>query len=271
MTAAAAAPDMAAVGGLHVESVGAGPPLVLLHGWAMHGGMFASLLPGLASRHCVHVVDLPGHGLSAPLDPTTLDDMVSAVAAHFGRVSEPLTVLGWSLGGTVALRWAVRMPERLAGLVLVGTTPRFVADPGWPQAMAPETLQRFGDELAVSYRLTLQRFLALQVQGSAEGRSTLAELRRQLFARGEPAPAAIASALAILAAADLRADASRIRMPALVIAGEHDRLTPPAAAAWLARALPDARLVEIPGAGHAPFLSHRAAFECALDGFLNAA
>ena len=195
----------------------------------------------------------------------------TSVAAHFAAAGEPLDVLGWSLGGTVALRWARRMPERLARLVLVGVTPRFVADPGWPHAMAPETLQRFGDELAVAYRLTLQRFLALQVQGSAEGRSTLAELRRQLFVHGEPDPAAIAAALAILATADLRADAALVRMPTLVVAGEHDRLTPPAAAAWLARTLPNGQLVEIPGAGHAPFLSHRQAFEATLEGFLDAA
>ena len=242
----------------------------------MHGGLFASLLPRLALRHRVHVVDLPGHGHSAPLEPATLepatlDDMVDAIAAHFASESEPLSVLGWSLGGTVALRWARRMPERMARLVLVGVTPRFVAGSGWPQAMAPETLQRFGDELSVACRLTLQRFLTLQVQGSAEGRSTLAELRRQLFARGEPEPAAIASSLAILAAADLRADAALIRTPSLLIAGEHDRLTPPAAAAWLAQALPNGQLLEIPGAGHAPFLSHRESFEAALEGFLDAA
>jgi len=48
--------------GLHVESTGEGPPLVLLHGWAMHGGLFAPLVPALARRYRVSVVDLPGHG-----------------------------------------------------------------------------------------------------------------------------------------------------------------------------------------------------------------
>ena len=64
---------------LHVESVGAGAPLVLLHGWALHGGIFAPLLPELSMRYRVHVIDLPGHGHSAPLLPYTLDSVTDAL------------------------------------------------------------------------------------------------------------------------------------------------------------------------------------------------
>ncbi len=64
---------------LHVESVGAGPPLVLLHGFALHGGLFAPVVPQLARTHRVHVVDLPGHGHSAG-GAASLDEMTSAVA-----------------------------------------------------------------------------------------------------------------------------------------------------------------------------------------------
>jgi pimeloyl-[acyl-carrier protein] methyl ester esterase len=55
----------AARGRLHVEVVGDGPPLVLLHGWAMHGGVFAPLVDALRGRYALHLVDLPGHGRSA--------------------------------------------------------------------------------------------------------------------------------------------------------------------------------------------------------------
>ena len=254
---------------LHVESTGAGPPLVLLHGWAMHSGLWGPLAATLAPRFRVHAVDLPGHGHSAPVAPFTLDTVTAAVAAAFDSTREPLTVVGWSLGGTVALHWARAAPERIARLVLVATTPSFVARDDRPHAMAGETLARFGDELSASYRLTLQRFLSLQLAGSADGRAALATLRRELFARGEPAPAALAAALAALAAADLRAELSAIAQPALVVAGERDTLAPAAAGAWLAAALPNARYVMIPGAGHVPFLSHPAAFADALDGFLD--
>ena len=255
---------------VHVESVGAGPPLVLLHGWGLHAGFFSPLLPALARRYRVHAVDLPGHGRSARVVPCTLDAMVDAVAGPFASAPGPLAVLGWSLGGLVAMRWAARDPARVSRLVLVTTSPRFVAGPDWPHAMAAGTLARFGDELEVAWRPTLQRFLTLQVQGSEEGRSTLALMRHHLHARGDPSPDALHDALDVLASTDLRDEVPGIAVPALVIFGERDTLAPAAAGEWLARTLPHASSARIDGAAHAPFLSHRGAFDRALDGFLDA-
>jgi pimeloyl-[acyl-carrier protein] methyl ester esterase len=254
---------------VHVESVGVGAPLVLLHGWAMHGGMFAPILPSLASKHRVHVADLPGHGHSAPPASPTLDGVVAAVDAAFAHERAPLDVLGWSLGGAVALRWARLHPDRIQRLVLVATTPSFVARDGWPNAMQDETLPKFGDELRVAYRLTLQRFLTLQTQGSEGGRAALAALRHQLFARGEPSAAVLEQSLALVRGIDLRADAPSIRAPALVVSGDRDTLAPVEAGRWLAQALPDARFAPIAGAAHVPFLSHPRAFDAALSPFLD--
>jgi pimeloyl-[acyl-carrier protein] methyl ester esterase len=263
---------------VHVESAGMGPPLVLLHGWAMHGGLFAPILPTLAKRHRVHVVDLPGHGRSPALDSTgagTLDAIVAAIDAALHEIrpesDAPLDVLGWSLGGAVAMRWALEQPSRIARLVLVATTPSFIARENWPHAMRDDTLRKFGDELRTAYRLTLNRFLTLQTQGSDDGRTALAALRHELFARGEPAPAGLAQSLALLRAIDLRPDAAAIRAPTLVVTGDRDTLAPREAAAWLANAIPDARLVDIPGAAHVPFLSHRDAFVAAVTSFLDGA
>lgn len=253
---------------LHVESAGNGPPLVLLHGWAMHSGLWGGVPQQLAKRFRVHAVDLPGHGASSPPAACTFDGLTAAVSAGIEATGEPLTVVGWSLGGSLALHWARAEPARVGRLVLVATTPCFVARDGWPQAMSAATLARFGDELGAAYRPTLQRFLSLQLAGSEHGRAALATLRRELFARGDPPPAALAEALALLSAADLRADVPAIAQPALVVAGARDTLTPPAAAAWLAGAMPNARLVTIAGAGHVPFLSHPAEFAAAVDGFL---
>jgi pimeloyl-[acyl-carrier protein] methyl ester esterase len=262
---------------VHVESVGLGPPLVLLHGWGMHGGLFAPILPALATLHRVHVVDLPGHGHSplASTAPATLDAIVAAIDAALREIGPDsdasLDVLGWSLGGAVAMRWALAQPSRIARLVLVATTPSFIARENWPHAMRDDTLRRFGDELRTAYRLTLNRFLTLQTQGSDDGRAALAALRRELFARGEPTPAALAQSLALLRAIDLRADAAAIRAPTLVVTGDRDTLAPREAAAWLASAIPHARFVDIVGAAHVPFLSHRDAFLAAVLPFLDGA
>ena len=69
-------------GSLHVDVVGKGPPLVLLHGWAMHGGIFAPLVERLRDRCTLHVVDLPGHGNSRDCDvPLQLQSCVDAIAS----------------------------------------------------------------------------------------------------------------------------------------------------------------------------------------------
>ena len=265
MNARDRAPKMARADGVHVETAGAGSPLVLIHGFAMHGGVFAPLVPALAQRHRVHVVDLPGHGASAPVAPYDLAMLASALDRATEDEEQPLALLGWSLGGTVALEFARTRPARVRRVVLVATTPSFVARPDWPHAMAPATLARFGDELRVAYRATLLRFLTLQVQGSDEGRRTLAELRERLFARGDPDPRQLDAALSVLRDADLRPSLPGVRAPALVIGGARDALVPLAATKALAAALPNAAHRTIDGAAHAPFLSHPAAFAAALE------
>lgn len=255
---------------VHVESHGAGSPVVLLHGFALNAALFAPLLPSLSRAHRVHVVDIPGHGQSASIAPFDLPALAGAIDAAIDECHGPLVVLGWSLGGQIAMQWALMRPARVRRLVLVATTPSFVARDGWSHAMTLETLARFGDELRVSYRLTLQRFLALQVHGSDEGRATLAELRQRLFERGEPSPGALANALAVLRRTDLRAALLRIAAPTLVIGGDRDALVPLPATRALAAALPNATHVTIAGAAHAPFLSHRAAFLDALIPFVDA-
>jgi len=253
---------------LHVEAAGHGPPLVLLHGWAMHSGVWGGLPAALARRRRVHAVDLPGHGRSPATIPFATEAIVRSLDAAFADEPGPLTVLGWSLGGQLALAWALARPERVARLVLVGTTPRFVAADGWECAMSAQTLARFGDELHVAWRATVLRFLTLQMRGSEHGHAALASLRRDLFARGEPSRPLLREALALLAATDLRSGVRGVAQPALVVSGDRDALAPVAAGRWLADALPHGRFVAIEGAAHVPFLSHPGEFERALMSFI---
>ena len=260
---------------LHLESAGpvGARSLVMLHGWGMHSGLWLPFLPRLVERYRVHRLDLPGHGYSRTMEvPASLPSIVEAVdlATADAGVTGPLIVIGWSLGGQIALECARLHAERVGAMVLISTTPSFVQRPGWPHAMAEATLRQFGDELRVAYRPTLQRFVTLQVQGSEHARSALAALRSELFARGEPSPRELNASLELLAGTDLRAEVEAITQPALVIAGDRDALTPVAAAQWLATALPRATLAIVPGAAHAPFLSHPERVAAAIDAFVDA-
>ena len=236
-----------------IDSYGAGSPLLLIHGWGMHGGIWGGMVDALA-QHCrVMCADLPGHGASAPLPGFTLDRLVHGLSVQF---DEPLTVCGWSLGGQVALRWAALYPQQVSRLVLLASTPCFVRRADWPYALAADTLQEFAASLLANHAQTLKRFLALQVRGSENERELLADLRSRLFSRGEPDLGSLRDGLEILCNTDLRASLPQLRQPALVVAGERDTLTPLAASAYMAQMLPDARLASVAGAAHAPFLSH---------------
>ncbi len=96
----------------------------------------------------------------------------------------------------------------------------------------------------------------------------LAELHGSLFSHGEAHPKALVAGLATLKSSDLRSMLSMIRTPALVVAGQYDRVTLPAASRALAEALPDARYVEFRRAAHAPFLSHTGEFAALISRFL---
>jgi pimeloyl-[acyl-carrier protein] methyl ester esterase len=251
---------------LHVESTGSGKPLLLIHGWGMHGGVWSDVAQKLAFDFRVHSVDLPGFGASAPLPQTNLDSLVQALSQQF---SEPLNVCGWSLGGQVALHWAKREPAKVQRLVLVTSTPCFAEREDWLFGMAGEVLAKFAAELEQNHAATLRRFIALQLRGSENERELLGLLRERLFSRGEPDMGALRGGLETLRDADLRATLPEIGQPTLLIAGERDKLTPPEASYYLAQTMPSARVVEVMGAAHAPFLSHPDIFVEYVKSFLH--
>jgi pimeloyl-[acyl-carrier protein] methyl ester esterase len=251
---------------LHRESSGEGPDVALLHGWGLHGGVFASLASALASHHRVHVVDLPGHGHSAWSKSThDLEGLSRVVAAH---LPERCAVVGWSLGGLVAQRLALLFPERVSHLVLIATGAVGAKRRDYPHAADPTLLTGLGERLRKDWRATVLEFLNLEVRGDANPLEALRVLRQQVDSHGAANPAALAAYLDILRTTDLRASATAIRAPTLVIAGEHDRLTPPEGAKTLAGLIPGAQLLMVPRAAHAPFLSHRVLVEERITEFL---
>lgn len=247
---------------LYIEQAGHGPvPLVLIHGWAMHGGMFAPLVEALQSRCTMYVVDLPGHGHSRdcglPLE-------LRACAATIAAAVPPAMWLGWSLGGLVALTAALEWPAHVQGVAMLCATPKFVHSADWPHGNAAAMVRQLAADLETHYHATLERFMALEAMGSADPRAELRRLRAEAFARGEPKLRVLQEGIRVLETTDLRARLAQLALPNAWIAGRRDRLTHPAAMQWSAAAAAG-RYAEIAHAGHAPFFGHAEAVVAALD------
>ena len=247
--------------------------LVLLHGWGMNLRVWDALAESLARRFRVIAIDLPGHGRS------DWDGSAHTPAAQTFRVHEtlaPLTtryhLLGWSLGGQFALDLAAALPAGVERLILVATTPRFLAGPGWRFGVKEASLERLAAQLSADPAEAVRGFIRQQVRGLSK-RTTgrvLDRLTGALTDGGAAHPEALKWGLERLRQGDLRMQLSQVRAPTLVIAGQDDRITPPGASRALAAALPKGSYRQLRRAGHVPFLSNRDQFLAALDGFLRA-
>ena len=239
-----------------------GVPVVLLHGFPMDGTMWRPQIDVLGKEFRVVCGDARGHGRSGGGGAAiAFEWFVDDLLAVLDRLAIDSAVLvGLSMGGYTALRFAEREPSRVRALVLADT--KSAADGNEAKVKRAAGARK---ALAEGSRAFADGFLATAFAPGAAPK-TVAAARKVIAAMD---PRAIAAALVALAGrTDTTESLPKIRVPTLVIVGEKDALTPPADSRALAAAIPGARLVEIPGAGHFSNLQAPAAFNEALLAFL---
>lgn len=237
------------------------PPLdrgrlfLFVHDAGGNAGIWRPQLDGLGRQHSAVAVDLPAHGRSSGLDGLSDPAAYAAFLLAFveGLSLRPLVLVGSGLGGAVAVLLALRAPERLEGLVLIGTPPRFeVPDEvlaRWRDIVRGRRPQHFGNEAFSSHT-------DLEVMKQAWGEQVRTDPR---VALGD---------LEACRRFDGAAVAGRLAVPTLVLAGADDRLAPPADVRALADAVPGARFEIVERAGHHLALERPDAFEAGVLSFL---
>jgi pimeloyl-ACP methyl ester carboxylesterase len=193
---------------LYYEPHGAGRPLVLLHGGLGSGEMFGPVLPSLIDHHQVILVDLQGHGRTAdidrPIDVRLMADDVAALIEHLGL--EGADVVGYSLGGAVALQTALRHPETLRRLVACSAHVR-------RDAIYPDMLVQQGRVNAAAAEFMKQ--------------TPMYELYQRVAPRPEDFPRLLDKIGAAMAQDfDLSEDVRGLRVPMLVMAADADMAPP---------------------------------------------
>jgi len=257
-----------AVHGIRLAYVdeGSGPPVVLVHGFPLDHAMWDAQVEALKDRCRVIVPDLRGFGRSDVTEGTvTMEQFADDVAGLLDAlgVGEPVVLAGLSMGGYVAFQFFRRHRGRLRALVLCDT--RAGADTPQAAAVRRETaenvLREGPDSLAENMPDKLLAAATLR------DRPELGESLRRVIANSDPRGIAAAS-LGMAERPDVTAMLPEIDCPTLVVVGREDAISPPDEMRRIAAAIPGARLVEVPDAGHMSPMENPAAVNAALREFL---
>lgn len=254
---------------LAVRVFGAGPDLALIHGWGIGAGVWSPVIEALSARCRVHVVDLPGYGLSKQCGAGRHDSLSYLADAVIEQLPAGVTLAGWSLGGLIAMAALARHARHVGKLALIAATPSFMQRPDWPHGVPPHLVDVFETALNLTPGLLLRRFNA-QINQGDEHAKDLTRLTEQLTHDDTPDVAALKGGLGLLRNIDLRPVLPKINHPTLLIHGENDPLMKLAGAEATRAMFPNARLEVFKGASHIPFLSQPQHFAETLANFASA-
>jgi 3-oxoadipate enol-lactonase len=245
---------------------GSGPPVVLLHGFPLDHTMWDAQVEALEGDYRVIVPDLRGFGQSGVTEgKVTMQDFADDVAALLDAlgIDEPVVLVGLSMGGYVAFQFFRRHRARLRALVLCDT--RAVSDTSEAAAVRRETAAKvLRDGPAPLVKTMLPKLFG---PATVKDRPEVVESLQRVMAGTDPRAIAAASR-GMAERPDVTAMLPEIDCPTLVIVGSDDAISPPAEMRPIAAAIPGARFVEIPDAGHMTPLEDPSAVNAALVEFL---
>ena len=233
-----------------------GELLLFLHGAGSNGHTWHQQLAHLEPHHSAVAVDLPGHGRSGSTEGLPdLDAHVRFMTAFAEALPlRPFVLVGRALGGAVAIDFALAQPQRLRGLVVVATPPRFEMPQAsldtWHDVMRGRATQPFSPALF-------------------SPKVDMAVMRECFMEQVKTDPRVRYTDMLACNGVDFSARLGALRLPTLVITGRDDHFAPPAKAEDVCRRIPGATLAVIEDAGHMLTSEQPAAFNAALTTFVD--
>jgi pimeloyl-[acyl-carrier protein] methyl ester esterase len=222
------------------KTIGNGPSLVLLHGWAFNSDIFQSLIDKYKGNYRITVIDLPGHGRSNDIDGNIenwCDELIKLIP-------EQSILLGWSLGGLLSTYIASQI--EISKLILVAASPCLINNKNWHYGINIEVFNQFAINLKNDSTKSLKRFVSLQ----SKDKSQLQELYKSI----QKYPAsnnALNNGLEIIINSDLRDIYKDIAVPKTTILGSLDTLVPVKIKEWYETVGSQTFIIH---SGHLPFI-----------------
>jgi malonyl-CoA O-methyltransferase len=191
-------------------------PCLLIPGWSFDATIFEWLLPGLAQKFRVSTAQL-----ATFQDTVTKDRIIDEIARS---INEPTWLIGWSMGGNIAIEIAFRHPEKVLGLCLISTTPHFIESPDWLVGMHLTDFNKFRDGLLINADKTLRKFDLLQTRGDAQEKNLRHALQQYRMQQKAVVAEDLAFQLAMLGEFDQREILKKLTLPMYWCFGELDAL-----------------------------------------------
>jgi carboxylesterase BioH (pimeloyl-CoA synthesis) len=225
---------------LYSSTIGSGPDLVLLHGWGFNSELFNDLIDQYKNQYRITKIDLPGHGRSDNVDGG-LNEWCNEIIKILPN--NPI-LLGWSLGGLLAIKIATQI--KISELILVASTPNFVQNSDWKYGINEDNFLQFSDTLELNLSKGLKRFVGLQTQDKVQ-----LKMLNQSIDEFPATTIALNQGLEILLTTDLLDEFSQLQIPIKVALGDHDTLVPYRISNWYDKAKIKTQVLNT---GHLPFL-----------------
>ena len=238
---------------LYITKFGKGPDLALLHGWGSSSKIWQSSIHALSQHYRVWCIDLPGHGNSNNITWDAKFDQGAELLA--ASIPQPCSIIAWSLGGLFAQLYTSYFSQYVSRLMLLASTPKFIAAEHWPHGMQQNIFSNFQQQYKLAPQETLIKFSNLQVLHTKSRKHTLNVLINALSNQNKHIND-IAWGLDWLAQLDFIDSQTLMTSKIHLLHGELDQVVSINAAKQTSTLWPNTHLTQLNDAGHAAFISH---------------